>query len=316
MKLIQQQLTINEKTSGLRLDQALCAFLPEYSRSKIQDWIKQGFILLNDVVPKSKIKVYLGDTLQLDIPPTTKIYDQPEQLEFDIIFQDEHLFVVNKPAGMVVHPAAGHASGTLLNGLLYLDPALEQLPRAGIVHRLDKDTTGVMVVARTLQAHTALVDALQLRNIKREYIAIAQGVITAGRTIDEPIGRHPVDRKRMAVQEQGKPAVTHFSVREKYRSHCLIDVQLETGRTHQIRVHMAWLRHALLGDQVYAGRLTMPRGISQDLQRLIRQFKRQALHAHRLSFSHPVSGEALSFIAEVPVDMQEMIEGLREDAGS
>ena len=314
MKIIQQQLTINEQVSGMRLDQALCIFLPDYSRSKIQDWIKQGFILLNESVPKAKVKVYVGDVLQLDIPPTTKTYDSPEQVEFDIIYQDEHFFVINKPAGLVVHPAAGHASGTLLNGLLFIDPALEQLPRAGIVHRLDKDTTGVMVVARTLEAHTSLVDALQLRDIKREYVAITQGVVTAGRTIDEPIGRHPVDRKRMAVQESGKNAVTHFTVREKYRAHSLIDVQLETGRTHQIRVHLAYLRYPLLGDQVYGGRLAIPKGISAELEQLIRSFKRQALHAHRLSFAHPVSGEALSFSADLPSDMLHMIESLQKDA--
>ncbi|MCP4077644.1 MAG: 23S rRNA pseudouridine(1911/1915/1917) synthase RluD [Gammaproteobacteria bacterium] len=314
MKLIQQQLTINEQTSGLRLDQALCAFLPEYSRSKIQDWIKQGFIQLNETIPKPKVKVYVGDVLQLDIPPTTKTYDKPEQVEFDIVFQDEHLFVVNKPAGLVVHPAAGHASGTLLNGLLYIDPALEQLPRAGIVHRLDKDTTGVMVVARTLEAHTSLVDALQLRDIKREYIAITQGVVTAGRTVDEPIGRHPVDRKRMAVQENGKDAVTHFTVREKYRSHSLIDVRLETGRTHQIRVHLAHLRYPLLGDPVYGGRLAIPKGVSAELEQLIRNFKRQALHAFRLSFAHPISAEPLSFEAGLPEDMTQLIDALRQDA--
>ncbi len=313
MKIIQQQLTINEQTSGLRLDQALCTFLPEYSRSKIQDWIKQGFILLNENIPKSKIKVYVGDVLQLDIPPTTKTYDKPEQVEFEILFQDEHLFVVNKPAGLVVHPAAGHASGTLLNGLLYIDPALEQLPRAGIVHRLDKDTTGVMVVSRTLEAHTALVDALQLRDIKREYVAITQGVVTAGRTIDEPIGRHPVDRKRMSVQENGKDAVTHFTVREKFKSHSLIDVRLETGRTHQIRVHMAHLRYPLLGDQVYGGRLAIPKGISAQLEQLIRNFKRQALHAFRLSFAHPITAEPLSFEAQLPEDMTKLIETLRQD---
>lgn len=314
MKLIQQQLTINEQTSGLRLDQALCTFLPEYSRSKIQDWIKQGFIQLNETIPKPKMKVYVGDVLQLDIPPTTKTYDKPEQVEFEILFQDEHFFVVNKPAGLVVHPAAGHASGTLLNGLLYIDPALEQLPRAGIVHRLDKDTTGVMVVARTLEAHTSLVDALQLRDIKREYVAITQGVVTAGRTIDEPIGRHPVDRKRMAVQQNGKDAVTHFTVREKYRSHSLIDVRLETGRTHQIRVHLAHLRYPLLGDQVYGGRLAIPKGISAELEQLIRSFKRQALHAFRLSFAHPVSAEPLSFEAELPADMTQLMDALRQDA--
>ena len=314
MKLIQQQLIIDEQTSGQRVDQALCHFLPEYSRSKIQDWIRQGFIKLNDSVPKPKLKVYVGDMLQLDIPPTTKTYDRPEHIEFGIIYQDDDVFVVNKPAGLVVHPAAGHASGTLLNGLLQLDPKLEQLPRAGIVHRLDKDTTGIMVVARTLTAHSALVDALQRREVKREYVAIAQGVITAGRTIDQPIARHPVDRKRMAVREDGKQAVTHFSVREKYRAHSLIDVQLETGRTHQIRVHLAWLRHPLLGDQVYGGRLAIPRGISPELEQLIRAFHRQALHARRLSFIHPSSGESVSFEAAIPSDMVQLVEALQSDA--
>ncbi len=314
MKLIQQQIIIDEQSSGQRVDQALCRFLPEYSRSKIQDWIKQGFILLNEAIPKPKLKVYVGDVLQLDIPPTTKVYDQPEQIEFDIVYQDDDVFVVNKPAGLVVHPAAGHAAGTLLNGLLNIDPDLEQLPRAGIVHRLDKDTSGIMVVARTLTAHTRLVDALQRHDVKREYIAIAQGVITAGRTIEQPIARHPVDRKRMAVREDGKEAITHFSVREKYRAHSLIDVQLETGRTHQIRVHLAWLRHPLLGDPVYGGRLAIPKGISAELERVIRAFHRQALHARRLSFIHPASGEPVSFATELPADMSALIEALQQDA--
>jgi len=314
MKLIQQQIVIDEQTSGQRVDQALCHFLPEYSRSKIQDWIRQGFIKLNDSVPKPKLKVYVGDVLQLDIPPTTKVYDQPQHIEFDIIHQDEEVFVINKPAGLVVHPAAGHAAGTLLNGLLNIDPALEQLPRAGIVHRLDKDTTGIMVVARTLTAHTALVDALQRREIKREYVAVAQGVITAGRTIDQPIARHPVDRKRMAVREDGKQAVTHFSVREKYRAHSLIDVQLETGRTHQIRVHLAWLRHPLLGDPVYGGRLAIPKGVCEELEQVIRAFRRQALHARRLSFVHPATGEPVSYEAEIPADMAQLIGALQTDA--
>ena len=224
------------------------------------------------------------------------------------------MFVINKPAGLVVHPAAGHAAGTLLNGLLNIDPALEQLPRAGIVHRLDKDTSGIMVVARTLTAHTALVDALQRREVKREYFAVAQGVITAGRSIDQSIARHPVDRKRMAVREDGKEAVTHFSVREKYRAHSLIDVQLETGRTHQIRVHLAWLRHPLLGDPVYGGRLAIPKGISSELEQVIRAFRRQALHARRLSFEHPATGEPVSFEAPIPPDMAQLIEALQSDA--
>ena len=314
MKLIQQQLTIDEQTSGMRLDQALAQLLPEYSRSKIQDWIKQGFITLNQAKVKPREKVFDGDSLVLDVPPTTKTYDQPEQIEFEIIHQDADVFVINKPAGLVVHPAAGHQTGTLVNGLLHRDPGLEQLPRAGIVHRLDKDTTGVMVVARTLQAHTALVEALQEREVKREYIAIAQGLITAGRTIDAPMARHPVDRKRMAIREDGKDAITHFRVAERYRAHCLIEVQLETGRTHQIRVHLASIRHPLLGDQTYGGRLTIASGIGDLLEQTIRRFKRQALHAKRLTFEHPSSGETMSFEAGLPADLQNLIEELRADS--
>jgi 23S rRNA pseudouridine1911/1915/1917 synthase len=314
MKIIQHKLSIEEQFSGFRLDQALSQMMPDYSRSRIQDWIKSGFITLNDKTVKPREKVYLGDKLTLDIPETTKTFDQPEPIEFEVLFEDEHLFVVNKPAGLVVHPAAGHQSGTLVNGLLYREPKLEQLPRAGIVHRLDKDTTGVMVVARSLQAHSKLVDALQQREVKREYVAIVRGVITAGRTIDEPIARHPVDRKRMSVQENGKHAVTHFTVAERYRNHTLVDVRLETGRTHQIRVHMAHIRYPLLGDQVYGGRFAVPAGVTDELEQALRQFKRQALHARRLSFDHPVSGEALSFEAEIPSDMQNMIEVLKRDA--
>ncbi len=314
MKIIQQKRRVEEDASGLRLDQALCLYLPDYSRSKIQQWIKSGYITLNSQTAKQKEKVYLGDELKFDIPETTKVYDHPEEIEFEIIYQDDDLFIVNKPAGLVVHPAAGHESGTLLNALLYRDPALSQLPRAGIIHRLDKDTTGIMMVARTLKSHNTLVDALQKRLIKREYQAIAQGLITAGRSIDAPLSRHPVDRKRMAVQANGKNAITHFRVLEKYRAHCLLDIQLETGRTHQIRVHLAHLRHPLLGDPLYAGRLSIPAGISSQLEKSIRGFGRQALHACRLGFVHPVSGENMTFQAELPVDMQNMIDNLRQDA--
>lgn len=312
-KLMQYQLIVDASGHGLRLDQALSLYLPDYSRSRIQEWIKLGFILLNTKAPRPRDKVFEGDEIKLEVPETTKTFDKPEAIEFEIVYQDESLFVINKPAGLVVHPAAGHEAGTLVNGLLHEDASLQQLPRAGIVHRLDKDTTGLMVVARTLQAHNALVEALQARDIKREYVAIARGVITAGRTIEEPIARHPVDRKRMAVQANGKSAVTHFQVAEKYRAHSLIDVQLETGRTHQIRVHMAFLRHALLGDPVYGGRLAIPAGTSAPLERQLRQFKRQALHACKLGFDHPLTGDALSFRAELPDDMRHMIEALKID---
>jgi 23S rRNA pseudouridine1911/1915/1917 synthase len=311
MKVLQQNLSVDEASSGLRLDQAVSQMLPEYSRSRIQNWIRQGFITLN-----RRDKVFVGDRLELDIPQTVSTSDQPEAIEFDLVYEDDHLLVVNKPAGLVVHPAAGHASGTLVNGLLHHDQSLEQLPRAGIVHRLDKDTSGVMVVARSLVAHSALVEALQQRTVKREYIALARGLITAGRTIEEPIARHPVDRKRMAVQAGGRQAVTHFTVRERYRAHCLLDVRLETGRTHQIRVHMAHIRHPLVGDPVYGGRMALPGGICESLEQALRGFRRQALHARRLSFEHPVSGEPMVFEAPLPEDLRNLLSALRTDVNA
>ena len=313
MKILQQQLILDESAVGQRLDQALSERLPDYSRSVIQQWIRQGFVRLNDNTPRTRDKVYAGDRIELDVPATTKTSDRAEPIEFEIVFQDEHLFVINKPAGLVVHPAAGHVSGTLVNGLLAVDPALEQLPRAGIVHRLDKDTTGLMVVARSLPAHAGLVEALQARRVKREYVAIVRGVITAGRRVEQPIGRHPVDRKRMSVQRNGKEAITHFSVHERFRAHSLIDVQLETGRTHQIRVHMAWLHHPLVGDPVYGGRQAVPSGVSPALEQVLRDFHRQALHARRLGFVHPVIGETMLFECELPSDMRQLLTVLRDD---
>ena len=313
-RIIQHSLTVDDAAAGLRLDQALGVYLPDFSRSRIQAWIRAGFVRLNADSARPRDKVHSGDEISLDVPETTQTFDRAEAIEFDIVFQDDHLFVIGKPAGLVVHPAVGHESGTLVNGLLFHDPQLEQLPRAGIVHRLDKDTTGLMVVARTLPAHSALVAALQARTVKREYVAVVRGLITAGRSIDEPIGRHPVDRKRMAVQRGGKPAITHFTVRERFRAHTLIDVQLETGRTHQIRVHLAHLRHPLVGDPVYGGRLMLPSGIDDALARTLHDFRRQALHARRLAFNHPVSGEPLEFDAPLPADLQRLIDQLRTDA--
>lgn len=312
MKLIQQQFKVEADYSGYRLDQALSGLMPDYSRSKIQEWIQQGFIILNRQSCKPKQRVYSGDVIDLDIPYVAKIADRPENIEFEILHQDNEIFVINKPANLVVHPAAGHETGTLVNGLLNIDPSLEQLPRAGIVHRLDKDTTGVMVVARTLKAHASLVDQLQRREVKREYIAITQGVITAGRTIETGIARHPQNRKKMSVQQHGKTAITHFQVARKFPHHSLINVQLETGRTHQIRVHMAHIKHPLLGDPVYGGRPRVPAGITPELANQLRNFKRQALHARRLSFRRPGLDEECSFEAAIPQDFQTMLDTLGE----
>jgi len=313
MKLIQQQIQIDAKTTGLRLDQAIHQQLAKFSRSKIQQWINSGFIELNQHQVKPKHKVFAGDVITLDVPETQKIFDQPESIKFDILHQDRDIFIINKPAGLVVHPAAGHDSGTLVNGLLYHDASLKQLPRGGIVHRLDKDTTGIMVVARNLSAFNFLVDQIQRHEVKREYIAITQGVVTAGRTIDAAINRHPVDRKRMAVRDDGKHAITHFQVAEKFRFHSLINVQLETGRTHQIRVHLAHIRYPLLGDKTYGGRLQIPAGISTNLEAEIRQFPRQALHAKRLSFLHPESLQLVEFTAPKSKDFEQMLKCLRTE---
>ena len=310
MKLIQQQYRIDDHEAGSRLDQTLSQRLPEYSRSKIQEWIREGFIQLNQQPCKPRQKVYGNDLVNLDVPMVSRLSDQPQAVEFEILHEDEDVIVINKPANLVVHPAAGHEDGTLVNGLLNFDAKLERLPRAGIVHRLDKDTTGVMVVARNLTAHYWLVERLQAREVKREYIAITQGVVTAGRTIETGMDRHPVNRKKMAVSERGKLAITHFQVAQKFQHHSLINVQLETGRTHQIRVHLAHIKYPLLGDPVYGGRERIPAGIDRGLATCIHDFKRQALHARRLSFEHPASGEARQFEAAIPADFQDLLKAL------
>ncbi len=310
MKLIQQSFQIEKQMAGNRLDQALHQLLPDYSRSRIQQWIQQGFVCINDAPCKPRQKVFSGDQVDLDVPQQIVISDPPQAVEFEILYQDQDIIVVNKPADLVVHPAAGHPDGTLVNGLLLRDRRLEQLPRAGIVHRLDKDTTGVMVVARNLSAHSWLVEQLQERLVKREYIAITQGVVTAGRSIETGIARHPQNRKKMAVQTSGKPALTHFQVARKFAHYSLIRLQLETGRTHQIRVHMAHINYPLLGDPVYGGRVRIPAGVSDVLLDVIRGFRRQALHAERLSFIHPRSRETVSFEAPLPQDLQQLLDAL------
>jgi 23S rRNA pseudouridine1911/1915/1917 synthase len=310
MKLIQQSFQIEKHQAGNRLDHALHLLLPDYSRAKIQQWIQQGLVTVNDELCKPRQKVYSGDLVDLDVPEQVIISDQPQAIKFDILYQDEDIIVVNKPANLVVHPAAGHLDGTLVNGLLAHDSRLQQLPRAGIVHRLDKDTTGVMVVARNLTAHSWLVEQLQQRLVKREYVALTQGVVTAGRSIEAGIGRHPQNRKKMSVQAGGKWAITHFQVARKFNHYSLIKIQLETGRTHQIRVHMAHINYPLLGDSVYGGRAHIPAGIDEALRLLIQDFKRQALHAERLSFEHPRSHEMVSFEAPLPDDFENLLEAL------
>jgi 23S rRNA pseudouridine1911/1915/1917 synthase len=311
---IQLSLTIPPETAGQRLDQVLSELLSEYSRTRIKSWIESGEILVNGGQLRPKDKVIGGERVEVNATLPRAVPVAPEVIDLNIAFQDRHLLVINKPAGLVVHPGAGNAAGTLQNALLHFDPKLAQLPRGGIVHRIDKDTTGLLVVARTLEAHTALVRALEAREIEREYEAVCLGVMTAGGSVDAPIGRHQVDRLRQAIREDGREAVTHYRVLHRYRGHTHVRLQLETGRTHQIRVHMAHIHYPLVGDRVYGGRLLLPKGASSELIEALRAFKRQALHAARLAFEHPVTSKAVDVTAPMPEDMQGLLNELARDA--
>ncbi len=305
---------LSEEHAGKRLDVVLATLFPEYSRSRLKIWIEQGQVLVNGKTVKPKTRVLGDEELQLSvqrIESEQKCF--AEDIPLDIIYQDEAIIVVNKPAGLVVHPAAGHYSGTLQNALLHFDQALDAIPRAGIVHRLDKDTTGLMVVARNLSAHKYLVDQIQQHEVVRQYQALVYGVMTGGGKVDQPIGRHPRDRIKMAVRENGREAITHYRLLQRFREHSHLKVQLETGRTHQIRVHMSYLRHAIVGDPVYAGRHRNPAGATPDLLTFLQGFKRQALHAWKLSFVHPESAQDVSFEAPLPDDMQQLISLLQAD---
>ncbi|MBZ9566576.1 23S rRNA pseudouridine(1911/1915/1917) synthase RluD [Modicisalibacter tunisiensis] len=304
---------IPETMVGLRLDQAAAELLPDFSRERLKSWIKRGELTVDGARARPKDKVVGGERLVLDTVLEDEVRWTPQAIALDIVHEDDSVLVVNKPAGLVVHPAAGNPDGTLLNALLHHRPALAAIPRAGIVHRLDKDTTGLMVVAKTLAAQTALVEQLQARTVSREYDAVVIGVMTAGGTVDAPIGRHPRDRKRQAVHVSGKPAVTHYRVVERFRGHTHVRCKLETGRTHQIRVHLAHQRFPLVGDALYGGRLKLPAGASDSLKELLRHFPRQALHARKLAFMHPDSGETLTLRAELPDDLWLLLDGLRAD---
>lgn len=314
MSRVELELTIPEALHGRRLDLALAELVPDYSRSRLQQWIRAGQVTLDARVAQVREKVSGGEHVRIAAELPEAGSAAPEAIALDVVHADPDLLVINKPPGLVVHPAAGNPAGTLLNALLHYDPALAVLPRAGIVHRLDKATSGLMVVARNLTAHKRLVEALAARAVTREYLAVVHTVLTGGGTIDAPIGRHPVDRKRMAVTPGGKPAVTHYRVEERYRAHTLVRVSLETGRTHQIRVHMAHNHTPIVGDPVYGGRLRLPAGASVALREALAGFRRQALHATRLVLAHPASGETVSWEVPVPDDMQRLIKVLREDA--
>ena len=305
---------VTEQFAGQRLDAALASMFPDYSRSRLQQWIRDGQVLLDGEVVKPRTRLAGDEILQLTVQPEPCMEDYtPQDIALDIVYEDDDIIVLNKPAGLVVHPAAGHASGTLVNALLFHDAELGNLPRAGIVHRLDKDTTGLMVIARNLKAHKHLVEELQQRAMKREYQAVVQGVITAGGTIDAPIGRHPRDRVRMCVREDGKPAITHYRVLKRYRGHSHIQLQLESGRTHQIRVHMQYIRHPLIGDPVYGGRPKIPAQAEDTFIEVLRSFNRQALHAFRLSLLQPTTGEPMSWQVPLPDDMVQLLAAMQQD---
>jgi 23S rRNA pseudouridine1911/1915/1917 synthase len=280
----------------------------------LQHWIRTGRVLLDGQSCRPREKLRGGERILVHPEPEPELHDQGEAMSLDILYEDDCLLVVNKPAGLVVHPAAGNPHGTLLNGLLAHHPPLAQVPRAGLVHRLDKETSGLLVVAKTLPAQTALVRQLQARSVKREYRALVQGVMTAGGSVDAPIGRHPVNRLRMAVIESGKPAVTHYRVIRRFRAHTELKIDLETGRTHQIRVHMAHIRFPLVGDPLYGGRLKLPPDSDACLREALEGFRRQALHARRLTLQHPQSGESYSWEAPLPGDMEQLLAAMEADA--
>lgn len=314
-ELVMTRLTaeVPNEMAGMRLDQVLAELFADYSRSKLQTWVKLGRVQVNGEQLKPRDKLEGGEEISLDAEAETVINSEAEAIPLDIIYEDDSLLVVNKPAGLVVHPAVGNWHGTLLNALLNHDQNLETLPRAGIVHRIDKDTSGLLMVAKTLQAHNSLTQQLQERSINREYLAISKGRMTAGGTVDEPIARHPTDRKRYTVSRRGKEAITHYRVEQRFRLHTLIRVKLETGRTHQIRVHMAHVRFPLLGDPVYGGRFQMSPGCNERLENALRNFKRQALHAAKLGLVHPVTEEYCEWQQPLPDDMTDMLEALAEN---
>ena len=308
-----REAVVPDSDAGRRFDAVLAGLFPEFSRSRLAEWIKSGDALLDGARARPRDPVRGGEAVTLQVELEDQVRAEPEDIPLAILHEDADVFVIDKPAGLVVHPGAGNPDGTLVNALLYRDPSLVALPRAGIVHRLDKDTSGVMVVARTLEAHTALVAQLSARDVHRQYLAVVVGALVSGGTADAAIDRHPRDRIRMAVREDGRDAVTHYRLRERFHAHTLLECRLETGRTHQIRVHMAHLKHAIVGDPLYGGALRLPRGASDALVAALRGFRRQALHAETLEFVHPASGEPVRVTAPVPADLQALLAALRAD---
>ncbi|MEO9946568.1 MAG: 23S rRNA pseudouridine(1911/1915/1917) synthase RluD [Paraglaciecola sp.] len=311
---IQLQAQVPDNLFGKRLDQALAEMFPDYSRSRIKEWILGDKVTVDgEISNKPREKLVGEEQIEIDVELEVQVQHLAQPIDLNIVYEDDDILVINKPTDLVVHPGAGNSDGTILNALLSHVPGIENVPRAGIVHRLDKDTTGLMVVAKTIPAQTHLVEQLQAREISREYEAVVIGTMVAGGTIDEPIGRHPTKRTNMAVRESGKPAMTHYRVKEKFRAHTYLRLKLESGRTHQIRVHMSHLRYPLVGDQAYGGRPRPPKACNQNMVDMLRGFRRQALHAVQLELTHPITGEWMSWKAPLPDDFVDLLQVLRED---
>tara|TARA_B110000014_G_C20061322_1_gene552738 strand:- start:80 stop:1027 length:948 start_codon:yes stop_codon:yes gene_type:complete len=313
MEKIELKITIPENLERKRLDLALSELFPEYSRSRIQSWIKEGAVKVNASKYKQRDLVNVGDIIEINAKQESLNKDLAEPIPLDIIYEDESILIINKPMGLVVHPGAGNREHTLVNALLHFDEKLDVLPRAGIIHRLDKDTTGIMIIARTIESHAHLVDQLQRRDIKRCYKAVTCGQLVTGGVIENKIGRHPKNRKKMTVNENGKLAVTHYRIIKKYRHYTYLDIQLDTGRTHQIRVHMSNINHPIIGDQLYGKNLSLKKDIDLTLRNFLKKFKRQALHAYSLELEHPRSKKVIGYTAELPNDMKNLIEILNKN---
>jgi len=313
-----QEASVPLSCAGKRFDQALAEMFPDYSRSRLSEWIRSGDALLDGATVRPRDPVRGGETVSLNLRTEVETDAQPEAIPLHIAYEDEDVLVIDKPAGLVVHPGAGNPRGTLVNALLHFDPRMAELPRAGIVHRLDKDTSGLMVVARSLRAHAALVEQLSAREVHRQYLAVVFGPMISGGTVNAPIGRHATDRIRQSVvkEGQGRDAITHYRVRERFRSHTLVECRLETGRTHQIRVHMQHAKHPLIGDPLYGGSFKLPKAATPELVEALRSFRRQALHAERLDFVHPNSGQTISTSAPMPADMLALLAALRADTAA
>ncbi|MCF6323091.1 MAG: 23S rRNA pseudouridine(1911/1915/1917) synthase RluD [Gammaproteobacteria bacterium] len=305
--------TVDDELAGQRLDKILAQIFSDYSRARLQQWVSDGVVLVDGKQLRSKDKLRGGEQIEITVELEEEVDSKPEAIPLDIVYEDESILVINKPVGLVVHPAVGNREGTMLNALLHHAPELTSVPRAGIVHRLDKETSGLLVVARTLKSQKVLTEQIQRREFEREYQTVVNGVMTAGGTVDAAIGRHPTVRTRMAVVGRGKEARTHYRVIKRYRAHTHVLVKLETGRTHQIRVHMAHIRYPIVGDPVYGGRLRIPKGCGEALNGMLRTFKRQALHAAKLGLVHPESGEMVSWEAPLPTDMTRLLQVLGDD---